>query len=214
MASRAKSGPTPPRQAGTSRGGAVRRSEQTQPVPAVPPRRPLSSGSGRPGSRSSRETRHARAARRKRNQRIGVLIGALALATALIGSRLAFQDAPTSASAQTRPATSAAPQSSAAAAATTAPTTPADASPVTPMAITCPTGGGASAVFGHEIVVPAPYKVTITYGDGDRYTNDDAHLGAIFSHTYKKAGTYAVTAVLTAAAGGTATANCSYTWGP
>jgi hypothetical protein len=141
-----------------------------------------------------------------------VLIGALALATALIGSRLAFQDAPTSASAQNAAETSAAPApSSTSAAATTA---SAATTPVTPMRITCPTGGGATTAFGHEIVVPEPYTVTITYGDGDKYTNDSAHLGAIFSHTYKKAGTYAVNAVLTAPGGGTAAASCSYTWGP
>jgi hypothetical protein len=80
--------------------------------------------------------------------------------------------------------------------------------------MTCPTNGGATTLFGHEISVPEPYKVTITYGDGDKYTNDSAHLGAIFSHTYKKAGTYAVSAVLTADGGQTATANCTYTWGP
>jgi zona occludens toxin (predicted ATPase) len=151
--------------------------------------------------------------RRKRNQRIGVLIGALALAAALIGSRLAFQDAPTSASAQNAPRTSSAPApSSAAVAATTAPSTSSAAAPAMTMA--CPANGGATTVFGHEITVPAPYKITIRYGDGDSYTNDDAHLGAIFSHTYKKAGTYAVDAVLTAPGGGTATANCTYTWGP
>jgi hypothetical protein len=141
-----------------------------------------------------------------------VLIGALALATALIGSRLAFQEAPTRASAQNAPGTSASPASSSTSAAAT--TASAASTTVTPMLITCPTGGGATTAFGHEIAVPEPYTVTITYGDGDKYTNDSAHLGAIFSHTYKKAGTYAVKAVLTAAGGGTATANCTYTWGP
>jgi len=82
------------------------------------------------------------------------------------------------------------------------------------MAITCPTGGGATTVFGHEIVYPAPYTVAIAYGDGDEYTNDSAHLGAIFSHTYQKPGTYAVHAVLTVPDGATATATCTYTWGP
>jgi hypothetical protein len=150
--------------------------------------------------------------RRKRNQRIGVLIGALGLAAALIGSRLAFQSSPEPASAQDVGQTSAPAATTSSAAPTTTPS--ASPTPVTPMVMTCPTGGGATAVFGHEIVVPEPYTVTITYGDGDKYTNDSAHLGAIFSHTYKKAGTYAVTAVLTAPSGGTATANCSYTWGP
>ena len=55
--------------------------------------------------------------------------------------------------------------------------------------------------------MPAPYTVTITYGDGDKYTNDSAHLGAIFSHTYKKAGhVRGARAVLTARDGATATA--------
>jgi len=212
-ASRAKSGPTPPRQAGASRTGAVPRPEQTQPVPAGPPRRPPAPRSTRPENRSSRETHYARAARRKRNQRIGVLIGALALAGALVGSVLLGQHDTSTAQAQNAAATTAsAPSSTAPAPATPAAT--ASGTPVTPMTITCPTGGGASAVFGHEIVVPAPYKVTITYGDGDKYTNDDAHLSAIFSHTYRKAGTYMVTAVLTVPAGGSATTNCTYAWGP
>jgi hypothetical protein len=91
---------------------------------------------------------------------------------------------------------------------------PATTTPVSLIAITCPTGGGATTDFGHEISLPEPYTVTITYGDGDKYTNDSAHLGAIFSHTYKKAGSYVVTAVLNAPGGQTATANCTYTWGP
>ena len=82
------------------------------------------------------------------------------------------------------------------------------------MTMTCPTGGGATTLFGHQIAVPAPYRIAITYGDGDKYTNDSAHLGAIFSHTYKKAGTYPVSAVLTAPDGATGTAGCTYTWGP
>ena len=154
--------------------------------------------------------------RRKRNQRIGVLIGALALAAALIGSRLAFQSGPSTAAAQTVRETTAAaaPSSPAAATSTTTASASASGTPVTPMVIRCPTGGGATTAFGHEIVVPEPYTVTITYGDGDKYTNDSAHLGAIFSHTYKVAGTYEVNAVLTAPGGGTATAHCTYTWGP
>ena len=82
------------------------------------------------------------------------------------------------------------------------------------MVITCPAGGGATTLFGHGITVPEPYKVTITYGDGDKYTDDSAHLGAIFSHTYKKAGTYVVAAVLSPTNGAPVTADCTYTWGP
>jgi hypothetical protein len=99
----------------------------------------------------------------------------------------------------------------------TAPTTAAtstSAAPVPPIALTCPTEGGASPRFGHEIAVPEPYSITIDYGDGDVYTNDSAHLGAIFSHTYAEPGTYAVNAVLTVPDGATATADCTYTWGP
>ena len=79
------------------------------------------------------------------------------------------------------------------------------------MALTCPTGG-ASPVFGYKITDDKQYSVTITYGDGDKYTNDDAHLVAIFSHTYKTAGTFTVTAVLTDAVKRTTTATCAYTW--
>ena len=181
------------------------------------PRRPPSSGTGsrRPAGQSSRDFRRARDARRKRNQRIGVLVGALALAAALIGSRLAFSGGPSPASAQNVDAASGSSTASSvspSASPTTAPTT--TAAPVAAMTMTCPTGGGATTQFGHDISVPAPYKVTITYGDGDTYTNDSAHLGAIFSHTYKKAGTYEVKAVLTDPAGPTTFAGCSYTWGP
>jgi PKD repeat protein len=81
------------------------------------------------------------------------------------------------------------------------------------MAMTCPAGGTvASPVFGQQITATGPYSVTIDYGDGDSYTNDGQHLSAIFSHTYAVAGNYAVFAVLTDAAGRTASAGCSYTW--
>jgi hypothetical protein len=141
-----------------------------------------------------------------------VVIGALALAGAAIGTVILGQQGGSTAAAGNTSATStsAAPSTAVQAA---APTT-ASATPAAVMAITCPTGGGASTLFGHEIAVPAPYKVTITYGDGDTYTNDSAHLGAVFSHTYKKAGTFAVDAVLTTPDGATSTADCTYTWGP
>ena len=81
------------------------------------------------------------------------------------------------------------------------------------MAITCPNGGTVAApVYGQQISATAPYSVTISYGDGDQYTNDDQHLAAIFAHTYKTAGTFAVSAVLTDSAGQTASASCNYTW--
>jgi uncharacterized membrane protein YgcG len=91
------------------------------------------------------------------------------------------------------------------------------AAPVLPaapvMAISCPAGGSvASPVYGQQISATAPFTVTIDYGDGDVYTNDDQNLPAIFSHTYKAAGTFAVSAALTDAVGQMTTATCSYTW--
>lgn len=93
-----------------------------------------------------------------------------------------------------------------------APTSAAAALPV--LALTCPAGTGAAPTFGHQITAVAPYTVTIDYGDGDTYTNDDQHLGAIFGHRYLKAGTFTVGAVLTDAAGQTSTATCAYSWTP
>jgi hypothetical protein len=123
--------------------------------------------------------------------------------------------APTSSAAPTTAApkaTSAAPQPLVAAPATT--TSKAPVLPPAPvMALTCPNGGTvASPVYGQQISATAPYSVTISYGDGDQYTNDDQHLAAIFSHTYQAAGTFAVNAVLTDSAGQTASASCTYTW--
>lgn len=56
--------------------------------------------------------------------------------------------------------------------------------------------------------------MAIDYGDGDHYTNDSQHLDAIFAHTYQAAGSFTVTAVVTDAAGQTASATCLYTWAP
>jgi uncharacterized membrane protein YgcG len=98
-----------------------------------------------------------------------------------------------------------------------APVTTTSAAPVLPpapvMAIACPAGGSlASPVYGQQISATAPFSVTINYGDGDQYTNDDQHLAAIFSHTYKVAGTFTVQAVLTDAASQTTSASCTYSW--
>jgi hypothetical protein len=146
-----------------------------------------------------------------------VIIGAVALGGAAIGSVIAGM---ASGAENDRTAgASSSPTASVGAEAVAGPTVAATASasppasPV-PMAITCPTGGGATTLFGHDITVPEPYRVTIVYGDGDEYTNDSAHLNAIFSHTYKKPGTYTVNAVLTNPAGEMASATCDYTWGP
>lgn len=97
--------------------------------------------------------------------------------------------------------------------AVTTTTTPPPPPPVPQLAMTCPAGGAvASPVFGQQISATAPYSVRIDYGDGDHYTNDDQHLGAIFSHTYHQSGSFVVNAVLTDATGQTATSSCTYNW--
>lgn len=80
------------------------------------------------------------------------------------------------------------------------------------LALACPGASGAAPTFGHRITATAPYTVAIDYGDGDRYTNDDHHLKAIFGHKYLKPGTFTVGAVLTDATGQTTTATCAYSW--
>jgi hypothetical protein len=70
----------------------------------------------------------------------------------------------------------------------------------------------ATPQFGHRITAAAPYTVTIDYGDGDRYSDDDQHLKAIFAHRYVKPGTFKVGAVLRDATGRTTTATCTYSW--
>ena len=124
--------------------------------------------------------------------------------------------APTSATpapASAAPAsTSAAPQ-----AVVAAPITTTSQAPVLPpapvLSVTCPAGGTvASPVFGQQISAAAPYTVAIDYGDGEQYSHDDQHLAAIFTHTYAAAGSFVVKAVLTDAAGQTATGSCTYTW--
>jgi hypothetical protein len=105
-----------------------------------------------------------------------------------------------------------APTQDAAAHATMSPpttTAPQPAGPGAPvLAMTCPVGSaGASPLFGQQITASAPYSVTI-----DTYTNDDQHLGAIFSHTYLAPGTFEVTAVLTEATGTTTSDTCTYRW--
>ncbi|CAB4909490.1 unannotated protein [freshwater metagenome] len=95
---------------------------------------------------------------------------------------------------------------------TAAPTTRA-LPPAPVMSMTCPgAGSGASPVYLQQISATGPYQVTIDYGDGDVYTNDDQNLAAVFSHRYLSAGTFVVQAVLTDVAGQTASASCLYTW--
>lgn len=158
-----------------------------------------------------------------------MIVGALALAGAAVGSIIAGQagdpapassatGAPASAGVQAvtpaspSPATS--PVASPPAPAPPGPDQAAAAPAGLAMTITCPSGAGASPRFGHEITAPTPYEVTIDYGDGDVYTDDSDHLGAIFSHTYQETGTYQVNAVLTDPGGRTTTAACTYTWEP
>lgn len=185
-------------------------------------RRPSSAGAGpsRPASRSFR------AGRRKRNQKIGVIVAALALAGAAAGSILVGQAgdptpaASTGATAEvqavtpTTPAPAAPPTAGAPSPAPPAPDQAAATAAAPTMTMTCPTGAGASPRFGNEISAPTPYEVTIDYGDGDVYTDTSNRLGAIFSHTYQRPGTYQVSAVLTDPAGRTTNAACTYTWGP
>lgn len=118
----------------------------------------------------------------------------------------------TTATSSSSPTSTATAQPLVAAPATT--TSQAPVRPVAPvMAVTCPTGGSVSSpVFGQQIAAVAPYTVTINYGDGDQYANDDQHLAAIFSHTYAVAGTYTVQALLTDAVGQTTSASCTYSW--
>jgi hypothetical protein len=81
------------------------------------------------------------------------------------------------------------------------------------MTMSCPGAGtGAAPTFGHQITAKAPYTVAIDYGDGDRYSNDDQHLKAIFGHKYRTPGTFTVGAVLTDATGQTSSATCAYRW--
>jgi hypothetical protein len=90
---------------------------------------------------------------------------------------------------------------------------PASTNPAPELAMTCPIGGSvASPDFGRQITATAPYSITIDYGDGDRYTDDDRHLDAVFTHTYTAGGSFTVNAVLTDATGRTASAACMYTW--
>lgn len=103
--------------------------------------------------------------------------------------------------------------------AATKPSTPTSSATVAPpppaprLAMACPAAGSvASPVFDNQITATAPYTVVIDYGDGDVYTDDDQHLGAIFSHTYQRAGAFLVHALLTDATGQTAQASCTYSW--
>lgn len=130
----------------------------------------------------------------------GALVLALGVATVAVGALLspgdeqvADQTAAPSAGTATAPAP-----------------TPTTSAPT--MDMTCPERSGASPLFGHEIVAAAPYSVVIDYGDGERYTNDDQHLSAVFSHTYPVDGTFVVAAVLTDATGQKVSASCTYRW--
>lgn len=205
--------PAPKRNAasGTRSGGTG--STATRQRPAASGR---STASGRPARAETYPFKDS-LQRRKRRQKLIVWIGvgaiiAAAVATIILG-QIGGKQTPSNAASSTTSATA---KSSAAASSSPTPspsptTTAAPAGPA--LAMTCPTGGGASPVFGHDVTGAAePYSITITYGDGDKYTDTSAHLGAIFSHTYKKKGTYTVTANLTDAAKATTTASCTYTW--
>lgn len=115
----------------------------------------------------------------------------------------------------TEPVITAAPVTMTAPVNTTAPVSSSPlAQPAAPtIAMTCPAdGSNASPVFAQQISATSPYTVVIDYGDGDRYSNDDRHLSAIFTHTYKFSGNFPVSAVLTDAAGQTTSTSCLYNW--
>ena len=131
----------------------------------------------------------------------GAAVLALGVATVALGGVLSPS--------ATQPADSTAAPSAGTA---TAPAAPTPTTPAPRMDVTCPSPSGDSPLFGHAISAAAPYTVVIDYGDGDVYTNDDQHLGAVFSHTYPVDGAFVVTAVLTDATGQTATASCTYRW--
>jgi len=121
--------------------------------------------------------------------------------------------APSSTSRPAATSATPAPKAQLAAPVTTTQAPPPPPAPVPVLAMSCPGGGSVAApVFAEQITATAPYSVTIDYGDGDRYTNDDQHLGAVFSHTYKVSGNFTVSAVLTDATGQTASASCAYSW--
>src|SRR4051794_19282545 len=172
----------------------------------------------------ARPRRNVMAAQRPltRRTRAGLGIGAGVLALGIIGSFSDHSTGTTPAADERAAATStAAPtthgaQPLRAVVATTPPPSPAvvSAAPPKPLiTMTCPAGGtNSSPVFGQQITAAAPYTVVIDHGDGDRYENDGQHLGAIFSHTYSAAGSFAVAAVLTDATGQTANAACTYSW--
>lgn len=157
-------------------------------------------------------------------RQIGWMVAAAGLIAFIVGGALTparpdpassqtFVAAPTT----TSPSTERSPATTSAVGSTTPATETRSAAPALPpaptMTMACPgTGSLASPQFGHNIAAAAPYTVVIDYGDGERYTNDDQHLNAIFGHTYKAAGSYTVGATLTDAAGRTVTATCAYAW--
>jgi PKD domain len=95
----------------------------------------------------------------------------------------------------------------------TARPTPTPAAAAVALVLTCPAAGAqSSADFGHQITATRPYTVAIDYGDGNRYTNDDQYLDAVFAHAYRAPGSFTVTATLTDATGRKVTSSCVYSW--
>jgi hypothetical protein len=205
----ADAAPAPEQSAGT------RPANQTQPIPGARTRRQPADAGPAPRRSSSASARSARA-RQERNRKILVVTGAGVLVVGVAGALIGGL-AGGSPSSQNATATGAGASGAAATRIVAGPsrtgTPSASASATGPvMAITCPQNSGASPLFGHEITAATPYKIAITYGDGDSYTDTDAKLGAIFSHTYPKHGSFPVTAVLTDSAGKKVSASCTYTW--
>jgi hypothetical protein len=100
------------------------------------------------------------------------------------------------------------------------PATPAADLPAEPAAleITCsdpyvgPGEGTLDYSFGYSTNAVEPFRVSIDYGDGRVYENDNAHLAAVFTHTYRSPGSRVVVATLTDAAGTVTQSNCTADW--
>jgi hypothetical protein len=137
---------------------------------------------------------------------VAVAVLGAGLAIAAFGSTLAPHATQTTASEGVAPSTTTP-------APVARPAAPAAATAAPRFVMTCPIGGSVDTpLFSEDITATAPYTVSIDYGDGDRYTDDHRHLGAIFTHTYRTGGSFTVSAVLTDATGQTASASCMYTW--
>jgi hypothetical protein len=67
-------------------------------------------------------------------------------------------------------------------------------------------------LFSYDWKANPPFTVSIDYGDGRTYENDQDHLTSVFGHRYHGPGKYVVLATLTDAQGQTAQATCETFW--